>query len=155
MTNFNQLIEYFQQGFFNYWYSIFVEENSILFHHFINEESVFELIVNRIISFIFNDHFDWSQSFISKVQQEIFVFLNSSVNEFSDNVAEKSCIGFAELFDVELITVKRLNLFIIFLSNYLAKLMKEYILGLIYVVSLSFNEISNRHPWCSLLRKVQ
>jgi hypothetical protein len=111
--------------------------------------------VNRVVSFVFDYYLDWPQGFISKVEQESFIFLDGSVDQLSDDVAQKSGICFAEFFYVELISVERLNLLIVFLSNNFAELMKENVLSLIDVVSLIFNEISNSNARSSLFGQVQ
>ena len=111
--------------------------------------------MNGVISFIFNYHLDWPQGLISKVQQESFVLLDGSIDQLSDDVAQKSGICFAEFFDVELISIERLNLLIVFLSNNFAELMKENVFSLIDVVSLIFNEISNSNSRSSLFGQVQ
>ena len=79
--------------------------------------------MHRVVPLIFDDSFDWSKCLRCMVEQELLVFLNSSVNELSDDVAEKSCIGLTELLDVKLIAVEGLDFLIVFLGHHLTKLM--------------------------------
>ena len=97
--------------------------------------------MNRVIPLIFNNGLDTSQFSISKVQQKHFVFFNSSIDEFSDDVAQKSSIGLAKLFDVEFISIERLDLFVVFLCYNFAEFMEEYVFGLVYAVVLCFYEL--------------
>ena len=141
MRNSNKLVEDLQKGIFDDRHGIFIEHFTIFLHHLVNQESVLKLIMNRIIPLIFDNGLDTSQFSISKVQQKHFVFFNSSIDELSDDVAQKSSIGFTKLFDVEFISIERLDLFVIFLCYNFAEFMKKYVFGLVYAVILGFYEL--------------
>ena len=155
MTNSDQLIENLEQIVLDQRYSILIEHFPISFNHFVNKESILKLIMNRIISLIFNDDLNRSQLFVRKVKQEALVLLNSGINELSYDVAEKSCICLTKLFNVELVSIERLDLFVVFLSHYFAEFMEEDVLSLVYAVILGLDKVRYGHPWSSFLGKVQ
>lgn len=63
MTDFDQLIENSEQSFFDRRHGIFVKHLAVSLYHFDNQKSVLELIVNRIVSLIFNDFLEGSEKF--------------------------------------------------------------------------------------------
>ena len=83
----DELVKYFQQSILDRGNSVFVEHGTIPFKHFINEEGILELIVDRVISFVFNDDFDGSEFLVGKAEEEYFVFLDGSIDELPDDVA--------------------------------------------------------------------
>lgn len=73
----------------------------------------------------------------------MFVLLNGSIDEFSDDVAEESCIGLTKLLDVEFISIEGLDLLVVFLSDYLAEFVEEDVLGLRDVIRLLTDELGD------------
>ena len=60
MADFDKLIEDSKQCLFNWRHGIFIEHPSISLDHLDNKESILELMMNGIISLVFNDLFYWS-----------------------------------------------------------------------------------------------
>lgn len=87
MTDLDELIENSEESFFDRRNGIFKEHMSIFLQHLINEKCVLKLIMNRIVSLVLNDSFNRSKSLIGKVQKEVLIFFNSSIDKLSDNIA--------------------------------------------------------------------
>ena len=85
----------------------------------------------------------------------MFVLFNRCIDKLTDDIAEQRSISLTKFFDVELISVERLDLFVVFLSHHLAKLMQEDVLGLSYVVILETDELGNSHSFIALLWQVE
>ena len=85
----------------------------------------------------------------------MFVLFNSCIDKLTDDIAEQRSISLTKFFDVELISVERLDLFVVFLSHHFAKLMQEDVLGLSYVVILETDELGNSHSFIALLWQVE
>lgn len=107
-----------------------------------------------MISLILNYGLDWPQGSHCEISQEIFVVFYSSIDKITNYIAEESCIGLAKLFNIKLITVEGLYLFIVFLSNYFAKFMQEDIFGLTNRLRLQCHKLSDRQTLVSTFREI-
>lgn len=152
MGYFYKLIEYLQQWIFYFGNLVFENYLSLFFIHFYYQESIFEFIINRILSLFLDNISKASDIFWSKIFKEIFIFIDSIINKFSYNIWKKSCISFTKLFDIKLISWKWLDLFLINFRNFFTKLLTEDTFCLRYVIYLLWSKIRNSNSLFTFFR---
>jgi len=153
MTHLDKFIKNTEKCVLYVGHGVLIIHTSIFFKHFDNKKGIFELIVYRLASLILNDGLNRSERSCRKVGQEKFVVFYSSIYEITNNIAEESGIGLTKFFNVKLITIEGLNLFIIFLSHNFAKFMQENILCLTYRLRLCPNKFSDSNTLIPTFRK--